>query len=180
MATPGRLFAFKLAILLCAMVADATAGQLDLIVNGRSYHINSSYDWNEQNYGLGLEYHYDNRSRWRWSITGNAFLDSESNPSYMLGGALKRRIYQSQHPAGFYFDAGLVAFLMSRADINDYMPFPGVLPALSVGTQRFGVNLTYLPEKAVRDFARVKTYDPDIRGVLFLQFRFRLSQTSQQ
>ena len=46
MATPGRLFAFKLAILLCVLLTDATAGQLDLIVNGRSYHINSRYDWN--------------------------------------------------------------------------------------------------------------------------------------
>jgi hypothetical protein len=161
------------------IAGTASAGQLDLIVNGRSYHVNSEYDWNENNFGLGLEYEFDRRSRWIWSVNGNAFLDSQENVSYMAGGGLKRRLYQSEHPAGFYVDAGLVAFLMARADINDYEPFPGVLPTLSMGVRNFGVNLTYLPQRAVRDFAQAKVLDPNIGGVFFLQFKFRLPQFAQ-
>ncbi len=166
-------------IVLCASAGTAVAGQLDLIVNGRSHHVNSDYDWNENNYGLGLEYQYDSSSRWLWSVNGNAFLDSQNNISYMAGGGLKRRLLQSEHPVGFYLDAGLIAFIMARADIYDYLPFPGILPTVSFGTQRIGVNLTYLPKAAVRDFAQAKVVDPNIGGVFFLQFKFRLRKLSR-
>ena len=165
------------AALLCASLSVAEAGQLDLIVNGKSYHVNANYDWNEDNYGLGLEYQFNSGSRWLWSATGNGFVDSQNNMSYMAGATLKRRLFMSEQAAGFYVDAGLVAFLMARADINDYRPFPGVLPVLSIGVQRVGLNLTYLPKKAVRDFAMAKKRDPNIGGVFFLQFKFRLSQS---
>ncbi len=166
-------------IVLSASAGTAAAGQLDLIVNGRSHHVNSDYHWNENNYGLGLEYQYDSSSRWLWSVNGNAFLDSQNNISYMAGGGLKRRLFQSEHPAGFYLDAGLIAFIMARADIYDYLPFPGILPTMSFGTKRVGVNLTYLPKAAVRDFAQAKVVDPNIGGVFFLQFKFRLPKLSR-
>ena len=174
-----RNFICMPAILLCAFAATAAAGQLDLVVNGRSYHVNSEYNWNENNYGIGLEYQFDNSSRWIWSLNGNAFMDSLENMSYMAGGGLKRRLFQSEHPAGFYLDAGLVAFLMARADINSYQPFPAVLPMLSFGMRNIGMNLTYLPKVAVRDFAQAKVLDPNIGGVFFLQFKFRLPELSR-
>jgi hypothetical protein len=167
------------AILLCAFGGTAAAGQLDLVVNGRSYHVNSEYDWNENNYGLGLEYEFDTSSRWIWSINGNAFMDSRENISYMAGGGLKRRLFQSASPAGFYFDAGLTAFVMSRADFNDYLPFPGVLPTVSFGMKNIGMNLAYIPETVVRDIAQAKVLDPNVGGVFFLQFKLRLSTQSQ-
>ncbi len=162
------------AILLCTFAGTATAGQLDLVVNGRSYHVNSDYDWNENNYGIGLEYQFDSSSRWLWSVNGNAFMDSGENMSYMAGGGLKRRLFQSERAAGFYFDVGLNAFLMSRADFNDYLPFPGILPTLSFGMKNVGINLTYIPETVVRDIAKAKVLDPNVGGVFFLQFKFRL------
>ena len=168
-----------LTMLLCAFAGTAAAGQLDLVVNGRSHHVNSEYDWNENNYGLGLEYQFDSTSRWIWSANGNAFLDSQNNMSYMAGGGLKRRLFQSERLAGFYLDAGLVAFLMARADINDYQPFPGILPTLSFGIGNIGMNLTYLPKVVVRDFAQAKVADPNIGGAFFLQFKFRLPKQSR-
>jgi len=168
-----------LTMLLCAFAGTAAAGQLDLVVNGRSYHVNSEYDWNENNYGLGLEYQFDSSSRWFWSVNGNAFMDSQENISYMAGGGLKRRLFQSESRAGYYFDAGLIAFLMVRADINDYQPFPGILPTLSFGMRNVGMNLTYLPKVVVRDFAQAKVADPSIGGVFFLQFKFRLPKQSR-
>jgi hypothetical protein len=167
------------AILLCGFSGTAAAGQLDLVVNGRSYHVNSEYDWNENNYGLGLEYQFDTSSRWIWSVNGNAFMDSRENISYMAGGGLKRRLFQSERRAGYYFDVGLNAFVMSREDFNDYLPFPGVLPTVSFGMKNVGMNLTYIPETVVRDIAQAKVLDPNVGGVFFLQFKFRLSHQSQ-
>ena len=165
--------------LLCAFAGTATAGQLDLVVNGRSYHADTDLEWNEKNYGLGLEYEFDSATRWMWTVNANAFRDSVNNMSYMAGGGLKRRLFQSEHPAGFYLDAGLVGFLMSRADVNDHLPFPGVLPTLSFGMKHVGVNLTYLPEFAVKELVQSNVPDPDIGGVYFLQFRFRLPNLAQ-
>ena len=179
MTNPIRNFIYMSVTVLCLSSGNAVAGQLDLIVNGFSYHVNSDYDWNEENYGLGLEYQFDTSSRWIWSATGSAFMDSQENMSYMAGGGLKRRLFQSEHRSGFYVDAGLVAFLMARADVNDYRPFPGVLPTLSAGTKYFGINLTYLPRAAVQSFANARIVDEGIRGVFFLQFKFRLHKIDQ-
>ena len=168
-----------LTIFFCAYAGNAAAGQLDLVVSGRSYHVNSEYDWNENNYGLGLEYQFNSSSRWLWSVNANAFVDSRENMSYMAGGGLKRRLFRSERAAGYYFDVGLSAFVMSRADFNDYLPFPGILPTLSFGMKNVGMNLTYIPETIVRDIAQAKVLDPNVGGVFFLQFKFRLPNQSQ-
>lgn len=167
-----------LTIFLCLAAGTAAAGQFDFVVNGRSYHINSDYDWNENNLGLGIEYEFDHSSRWIWSLHGNAFVDSADNMSYMVGGGLKRRLFQSERPAGYYFDAGLAAFVMSRADFNDYLPFPGVLPTVSFGMKNIGFNVSYVPDFIVRDIAQAKYVDPNVGGVFFLQMKFRLSNPS--
>lgn len=178
MATSIRTTLWAVAMLLCVPAGTAVAGQLDFVVNGRSYHINSDYDWNENNLGLGLEYEFDRTSRWIWSLNANAFVDSADNMSYMLGGGLKRRLFQSESRAGYYFDAGLAAFVMSRADFNDYLPFPGVLPTVSFGMKNLGFNVSYVPEFIVRDIAQAKYVDPNVGGVFFLQMKFRLSSSS--
>lgn len=155
--------------------ATATAGQLDLIINGRSYHADTDHDWNENNYGLGFEYQFDSTSRWIWSVNANGFVDSVSNMSYMAGGGLRYRVFASEASQGLYFDIGLNAFLMARKDVNDYLPFPGVLPSISAGTRKFGVNLTYLPAFASRELVKSNVRNPDIGAVYFVQFRFRMS-----
>lgn len=167
-----------LVLLLAVSSGTALAGQFDFVVNGRSYHVNSDYDWNENNLGLGLEYQFDTSSPWIWTLHGNAFLDSRNNMSYMAGGGLKRRLYQSLSPAGYYFDAGLAAFVMSRADFNDYLPFPGILPTVSFGMKNLGFNISYVPQFVVRDIAHAKVLDPNVRGVFFLQMKFRLTNLS--
>lgn len=174
-----RKSTWALITLLCVFSGTAAAGQFDLVVNGRSYHVNSEYDWNENNLGIGLEYEFDRASRWIWSVNANAFMDSHNNVSYMAGGGLKRRLFQSASPAGYYFDAGLTAFVMSRADFNDYLPFPGILPTLSFGMKNVGFNVSYVPEFVVRDVAQAKVLDPNVRGVFFLQMKFRLSNQSR-
>lgn len=162
-------------LLLLAISTPVTAGELDLIINGKSHHINSQYDWNESNLGLGVEYEFDSETRWVKLVTANAFSDSMDRMSYMTGAGLKRRMYTTERFGGFYLDAGVVAFLMSRADVNDYQPFPGILPAVTVGNRYVGLNLTYLPKKAVRDIGRAHELDPTVGGVVFMQFKLRMS-----
>lgn len=155
--------------------APATAGSLDIVINGKSHHVNSNYDWNEENLGIGLEYELESHSPWIRTLNANTFRDSLENMSYMAGAGLKRRLYQTDRWGGLYFDAGIVAFLMARRDINDYRPFPGILPAVTLGNRYAGINLTYLPKKAVHDIARANVVDPTIGGVVFMQFKLRMA-----
>ncbi|MDZ7642988.1 MAG: hypothetical protein U5K76_01385 [Woeseiaceae bacterium] len=161
-------------MLLGTLSLPAAAGSLDVVINGKSHHVNSKYDWNEENLGLGLEYEFDSHSRWIRTLNANTFVDSLENMSYMAGAGLKRRLYMTDRLGGLYVDAGVVAFLMARKDINDYRPFPGVLPAVTIGNRYAGINLTYLPEKAVHDIAHANVVDPTIGGVIFLQFKLRM------
>lgn len=165
-------------ILLLASLPDssALAGDLSLVLNGRSYHINSRYDWNENNTGVGLEYQVSTESRWKKSVMVNGFRDSTDSPSYMAGFSLHRRFVQSERFAGFYLDAGLSAFLMTREDVDNNKPFPGILPSLSFGNRYAGFNLTYLPMKAVEEVVDIKMGDPTMSGIVFVQFKIGISR----
>lgn len=162
-------------LLLGTLPGIAVAGSLDVVINGKSHHVNAEYDWNETNLGLGLEYEFASQSRWIKTINANTFVDSLENQTYMAGAGLKRRLLMTDRLGGLYLDAGLVGFLMSREDINDGRLFPGILPTLTIGNRYAGINLTYLPEKAVHDIAHANVVDPSIGGVFFMQFKFRLT-----
>ena len=157
-------------------IASALAGNLSVVVNGKSYHLNSTYDWNENNYGLGLEYQFETNSRWQKIVMANGFRDSANRMSYMAGTGLHRRLWQTNRFSEFYIDAGINVFIMTREDVNDNQPFPGILPSLSFGNRYGGFNLTYLPMGAVQDLVNTNFADPNITGVLFLQLKISLSQ----
>ena len=161
------------ALLSCTL---ASAGETHFVLNGRSYHIDSSYDWNENNSGVGIEYQFEQKSAWRKIAMANSFRDSNDGMSYMAGGGLHRRLYETERLAGFHVYAGLNAFLMTREDVNGNRPFPGVLPSLTVGNRNVGLNLTYMPRKAVEQSTSSTIVDPTISGIVFLQFKVNLSQ----
>jgi hypothetical protein len=154
----------------------ANAGNLSAVINGKSKHINSSYDWNEANYGFGLEYGFASNSRWKTSFMVNCFRDSTNSMTYMTGGGLHRRLFESEKMAGLYLDLGLNAFLMTREDYNNNKPFPGLLPSVSVGNSIMGFNMTYLPKKAVQELLNADLVDPTIRGVFFVQFKISVDR----
>jgi hypothetical protein len=163
------------ALLLALSSSPAWAGKSHAIVNGKSYHFNSSYDWNEDNYGFGLEHEFEQTSPWKKVVMANGFRDSNDNMSYMAGAGLHRRIYETDKLAGFYVYAGINAFVMTRDDAGSD-PFPGILPSISVGNDKFGVNLTYLPKQAIETTTSSTVVDPTLSGVLFLQFKVSLDQ----
>ncbi len=106
----------------------------------------------------------------------NGFRDSTNNMSYMAGAGLHRRIYETDELAGFYIYAGLNAFVMTREDVNGNKPFPGILPSVSIGNDKVGLNLTYLPKKAVEKTTGSGMVDPTLSGILFLQFKVSMDQ----
>ena len=173
----NRLFT-KLIITVVSLIglplSSANAGELSVVVNGKSYHMNATHDWNEDNYGVGIEYEFSSESRWKKTILANGFRDSNDDMSYMVGAGLHRRLLESERFAGLYFDAGLTAFLMTREDVENNEPFPGILPSLGIGNRYAGFNITYLPKKAVEEMLGADVVDPTISGIAFLQFKIRL------
>ena len=156
--------------------SPASAGESHLVLNGRSYHIDSTYDWNENNVGLGFEYQFEQRSAWRRIAMANGFRDSTDVMSYMAGVGLHRRLYETDALGGLYLYAGLNAFVMTRDDVHGGDPFPGILPSLSVGNHSVGVNLTYLPRRAVEETTNSRVVDPTVSGIVFLQFKVNMSK----
>lgn len=167
---------FIAASLLALLSSPAFAGKFSAVVNGKSYHFDSSYQWNENNYGFGLEHQFTQQSAWRTIAMANAFRDSTDNMSYMAGAGLHRRIFETDKLAGFYVYAGVNAFLMTRDDVDGSKPFPGILPSVSIGNDKVGMNLTYMPQQAIEEVTNSKVLDPTLSGILFLQFKISLDQ----
>lgn len=165
-----------LALLIVAPASSALAGNFSAVLNGRSIHVDATENWNEDNVGLGLEYQFATESRWKKQVMVNGFRDSNEDMSYMAGAGLHRTLFASDRLDGFYIDAGINAFVMTRRDVNDNRPFPGAVPSLSVGNRYMGINLTYLPVKAVERMMDVRMMDDTVSGIFFLQFKVDISR----
>ena len=70
------------------------------------------------------------------------FQDSHFKPSYMVGYAHQ---WLWQPTLDWRMGGGLTAFLMTRADIGHYTPFPGILPMASVGYKAVSVETAFVP-----------------------------------
>jgi len=164
------------ALLIALPLSSATAGEFSTVINGKSFHLGASQDWNEANYGLGVEYTFTRDSRWKPQLMANGFRDSNEDMSYMFGGGLHRNLFTNERMNDFYIDVGINAFAMTRTDVNNNAPFFGALPSLTVGTRYVGVNLTYLPKVLVEKMYNDNMVDESIRGIVFLQFKINVSQ----
>ena len=160
---------FALLFILCG--SPALAGDWSAIINGRSIHIDASEEWNENNAGLGVEYRFSGSSLWKKLLMVNGFRDSNNEMSYMAGAGLHRTLFATERLHGFYVDAGINAFLMTRKDVNNNRPFPGAVPSLTVGNRHVGVNLTYLPVRAVERLFGARMLDDTVSGIVFLQVK---------
>jgi len=164
------------ALLFSLLAMPAVAGNFNAVLNGRSIHVDASEDWNEYNTGLGLEYQFTTQSRWKKQLMVNGFRDSNEDMSYMVGAGIYRNLFETEWLKGFYIDAGINAFLMTRRDVNDNRPFPGALPSLTIGNRHVGFNLTYLPKAAVESMYDARMLDATISGIIFLQFKVGISE----
>lgn len=163
-------------LILLLPVGTTFAGEISTVINGKSFHVGSHETWNEKNYGLGIEYHFDSASKWKPVIMANGFRDSHDNMSYMAGGGLHRNMFTSERLHGAYVDLGLNAFLMTRVGVNGGNPFPGALPSLTVGNRYIGINLSYLPKAAIKRLTPKDSMDKNMKGVVFVQFKMSMSR----
>lgn len=144
----------------------ANAGNLSLLVNGKSWHLNPPRDteYNENNWGAGIQYDLESNSRkWIPFLTASGFIDSFDNPSYYTGAGFVRRMHFDQRKDSKHIDAGLIGFFMTRKDFKGGDPFFGMLPVLSFGTRQYAVNMTYIPK-----------VDPKMVALWFFQFKISI------
>lgn len=158
-------------LLALGLWGTAQGGQWDVVLNGKSIHLDAERDWNESNYGLGIEHEFNPEARWVKVALGNGFRDSDDEMSYMGGGGIKRRFRLPVGQRQVHLDLGAIGFVMTRHDVDGNEPFPGILPAFSVGTRQFAINLTYLPGQVAERIAGARTADPTLDGIVFLQFK---------
>ena len=150
------------------IVAPVHAGQLSLLINGKAIHLDDSpgVEFNEENWGAGLQYDFTAENRkWVPFLSASGFKDSNNNPSYYAGGGTMRRFYvgEKKDSNSLYVGAGVVAFLMVRKGFENGDPFPGVLPVATIGNERFGLNVSYIPK-----------VDPKMVPIIFFQLRVGL------
>jgi hypothetical protein len=139
------LLALLLTLTAGLMAGTALAGEMSLLVNGKAIHLNppAGKNLNEKNWGLGLEYDWDIvNKKWIPFAMASGFSDSNKNPSYYAGGGAMRRFQFD----GTHVDLGVIGFVMKREGYKDNQPFLGALPAFSVGTKSFALNMTYIPK----------------------------------
>lgn len=165
-----------LGCLLALLAPIAMAGELSAVLNGRSFHIGAAEEWNENNLGLGVEYQFASESRWKTILLANGFRDSNESMSYMAGAGLHRTLFDTPRLGQFYVDVGISAFLMTREDVNENRPFPGVLPSLTIGNRYAGINVTYLPVQAVEKLTATRMADESINGIVFVQLKVSVSR----
>lgn len=126
--------------------AAVNADELHLIVSGKSIHFRTDTSFNEQNWGLGFEYDFEQKNSWIPLITGASFKDSLENTSNYLGAGTKRRFLLGDDPEGMHLDAGIIGFVMTRQDYKNNDPFLGAVPFISLGNSRIALNITYVPK----------------------------------
>ena len=165
---PAIYLALSAMILALAVTtATARADEFHLLVNGKAVHLDHRPDvqYNESNWGTGFQYDFEkSRANWVPFVTVSGFSDSNSNPSYYAGGGWLKRHSFSLNGHHLHGDVGVVGFLMVREGFRDHKPFPGVLPAFSIGGKRASVNITYIPR-----------VDPKMVPILFFQLKLKLS-----
>lgn len=144
--------------------ASARADELSLLINGKAIHINApaGENLNESNWGAGFQYDWTPvyGNHWVPFAMASGFSDSNKNPSYYAGGGVLRRFETDN---GLRFDIGVIGFAMTRKRYKDDKPFLGALPALSVGTKNFAVNMTYIPK-----------VDPKMVALFFFQLKINV------
>lgn len=144
----------------------ANAGEFSVLLNGKAIHLDEQpgVTYNENNWGLGFQYDMPaDEKKWVPFVTASGFKDSNENMSYYAGGGYLYRHKFEWGKTPMHFDAGAVAFLMTRKGFKNDDPFPGILPAVSLGTPRVAVNMTFIPK-----------VDPKMVPLLFFQLKITL------
>lgn len=141
----------------------AVADELAVVLNGKSIHLEGG-DFNEKNWGLGINYDWTPKNNWITFLNASYFEDSNSNFSKYAGGGMKRRFNLDGEQDGWRADVGGIAFFMTRVDYKNNDPFIGVLPFAALSYGPMTVNMTYIPRVS-----------PKHKELLFFQLMVRIA-----
>ncbi|CEK09158.1 lipid IV(A) palmitoyltransferase PagP [Legionella hackeliae] len=123
-------------------------GNNELYVTGYAWHNRFTYpsykvkSYNELAWGGGLgKGLYDEKGDWH-GIYALAFLDSHKNVEPALGYAFLKVAHLSDNTR---IGAGYTVLVTARPDILNNIPFPGILPWISLSHRSVTLSATYVP-----------------------------------
>jgi palmitoyl transferase len=130
----------------------ASEGDPEFYFSGLIYHMPYAYssqrrgELNEAAWGGGLGKSLTDARDNKRILYAMAIRDSHYKPQYMTGYA-----WMARWTAGsdLRFGAGYTAMLIARSDYAHYVPFPLILPLVSVGTERAALYATFVPTSNV-------------------------------
>lgn len=125
-----------------------TQGDTDIYFSGYAWHNRYTYTsekiktYNELAWGGGLgKGFYDEEGDWH-GLSAIAFLDSHKNVEPAVGYAFLKIAHLGENTR---LGAGYSILVTARPDIFHNIPFPGVLPWLSLSYRKLSVFSTYVP-----------------------------------
>ncbi|WP_043873655.1 lipid IV(A) palmitoyltransferase PagP [Legionella massiliensis] len=128
-----------------------TEGDKELYLSGYAWHNRYTYSkhkirsYNEQAWGGGLgKGFYDEKGDWH-GLFAFAFLDSHKNIEPAVGYAFLKVAHLTPN---LNLGAGYTVLVTQRPDIFGGIPFPGVLPWVSVSYRKASISATYIPGAA--------------------------------
>lgn len=124
-------------------------GRLSMVLSGYAYHDRNTYDTthllslNERAWGIGMDKELRDDKDNEESIQFLLIADSHNSPQITAS-----YNYYWMEPIGGNLEAGIgySTGLISRPDIFNGVPFPGILPGASVGTRDVKLLFTYIPK----------------------------------
>lgn len=125
-----------------------TEGDNELYMSGYAWHNRFTYSqekidkYNELAWGGGMgKGFYDENGDWH-GLYAFAFLDSHKNVEPIAGYAFLKIANINEN---MNVGAGLSVFITARSDIFHNIPFPGLLPCLSLTYRRLSFSASYIP-----------------------------------
>lgn len=125
-----------------------TEGKTELYFTNYAWHNRYIYEpsrvsrYNELAWGGGIgKGFYDERGNWH-GLAVIAFLDSHKNVQ-PAGGYVFTKIFALNDNTRF--GAGYALLVTQRPDIFDGIPFPGILPWLTLNYRKATISATYIP-----------------------------------
>jgi palmitoyl transferase len=125
-----------------------TEGDNELYLSGYAWHNRYTYpkekidSYNELAWGGGLGKRLVDENGNLHSLFAFAFSDSHKNVEPAVGYAYLKQAHLTEHAS---IGAGLSILVTARPDIFHGVPFPGVLPWVSVSYRRASLSATYIP-----------------------------------
>lgn len=125
-------------------------GGNELYIPLYTYHMPYAYsqdkinEYTEYPMGIGFGRGLINESGNWEGIYGMTFKDSHGIFQYMVGyGWIP--MWSIGNSLDWKYGVGATAFIMSRQDIMNYVPFPGVLPIASISYRDLSIQTAYVP-----------------------------------